>query len=178
MVGPHLDDREPVLRLQPQQILRHADLIVRISDRVEHPLRAGGGGENRAQHLLDAGFADAAGDRRNRQLREPPPVQPRDSLIAPQRIGHSEHRNRARLRQPAELRLRDAERSGPGGDRRRKKVVRIEIFARERDEKPPGTILPRIGEYAGDSSPAPVRPAAAGAPRQLLRGKCHGRITH
>ena len=148
VVGSHLDDRVTARRGQPKQILGHANLIVGVSQRVEDVFRTGRFGEDRPQHLLDAGLADTAGHAGDAESGETIPVKPGNPLKCAQRILHQQHRRQFSGREPVLFPPFDAERAGTGGDRRGQVIVPIEPFAGESEEKlaiPPHT---RIGENA------------------------------
>ena len=128
VIGPHFDHGVTMPGVEPEQILRDTDLIVRISDRAEHILLTGGGGKNRVQHLLDAGFSDTAGHRRKPERGKPHAVHPRERLIGAQRIFRKQHRNRTIRGNFLPFPLRDAEGAATGRDCRIEKVVRIELL--------------------------------------------------
>ena len=61
VIGSHFDNGILVCRIQTEQILRHSDLIVGVSNGVKDSFGRCRFGENGTEHLFNAGFADAAG---------------------------------------------------------------------------------------------------------------------
>ena len=163
--------------VEPEQILRDTDLIVRISGRAEHILLTGGGGKNRAQHLLDAGFSDTAGHRRKPERGKPHAVHPRERLIGAQRIFRKQHRNRTIRGNFLPFPLRNAEGAATGRDCRIEKVVRIELLPRKRQEEP---ALPACrvsvntpGKKSSRDPPSSDRPSPRRPPSPKIRRKSY-----
>ena len=63
---PHFNDGKAMLQRQAKEILRHSDLVVGIALGGEDDVGISGSADaDRAQHFLDAGFADTASDTEN-----------------------------------------------------------------------------------------------------------------
>jgi hypothetical protein len=151
MVRAHLDDREAVLRVEPQQSHWNADVIVEIAAR-----RKGrpGAREDGGDHLLDGGLAVAARDADERAgvVRAPAHGRARQGRL---RVVHDDLR---------ELRLHLLAHDGGGraGSLRRGDELRaVEPRPAQGDEELIGRKRARIGRDAGERAVHAREPAAA-----------------
>ena len=170
-VGAHLDDRETVSGLEPQQRQGHADVVVEIA-----ACRQGvaGLGEDRRRHFLGRGLAVAARHADDRNVER---LAPGVSGASERRLGVGDDD----LRQAGGLRRIDERPGGTGCGRGRDEFVAVEAWTAQGHEEIARRQRAAVARYAGEGAIGTLEPSAAGlrkiSQRPLdHRSTAHGRI--
>ena len=166
VVHARLDDRRLMLRHQPQQRQRRADVVVEVPLRAQGvvPLR-----EHRGDHLLGGGLSGGAGDLHHRQVKFV--AGPRRQRLQRQpRVRHPD------VKLPRQQRLRRCCRQAARRAALQRLAdvgVAVEPFAHQWDEQLPRLHRPAVGSDAGDGRAAVLQQRAAHGGAYLPRCTGH-----
>ena len=145
MVHAHFNHGITVVFAQIQQGERQADMVVEIARRRQHRIRTEFGTQHRRQHFLHSRFAAGTGNPEHERVHGLAPRR-RQLLQGVQRVGHKKAACNARQIATRHNSPRTF------GQHVRHKVVRVVVFARQRNKQIAFLCLAAVGDDAADGT--------------------------